>query len=46
MQLFMNTSWTASATSMSVQADTMEVGMSRATSSAWVGPERATSFTA
>ena len=30
---------------MSVQAETMEVGMSSATSSAWVGPDSATSFT-
>ena len=41
----MNTSCTVSATCMSVQADTMEVGISSATSSAWVGPDSATSFT-
>ena len=45
MQVFMNTSCTRRATSRSGQAETMVVGRSMATSSAWVGPERATSGT-
>ena len=44
MQVLLNTSCTKRAASSSGQADTMVVGRSSATSSAWVGPLRATSL--